>query len=318
MIDWSEVLAKDVLPRYGWRDALLTPLSSTNNHVFRAQWGNSAAIVRLQTRPIVPAQLASELAWLAALDAAGLCVAKPLTTQDGALFVAGEAHGTTYHAALFAVLSGTLHTPDTLTLDAVAQVAELVAGLHRLPFVPDTAFERPRLDAHALFAPNGIYPLVDEAALFSSQQRAVMDEVAARVQAAMSVLETLPEAFGLIHGDLLLPNLLFSAGRACALDFEYCGWGVYLYDLTPLLWQLKPLPDYDRFAAAYWDAYVAQQPHAQSWHVHLETLIAGRQLASVRWLVGHQGGVNALAAHRLRELEGFLADGVLRRTLPPH
>ena len=23
------------------------------------------------------------------------------------------------------------------------------------------------------------------------------------------------------------------------LDFEYCGWGFYLYDLAPLLWQLK-------------------------------------------------------------------------------
>lgn len=242
---------------------------------------------------------------------------QPLMTQDGALFVSGTAHGVRYHAAMFAILDGATHTPETLTLDVIAQVGRFVAELHRLTFTPDATFTRPRLDARALFAPDGLYPLHDEAALFSAAQLDVMRAVAARVEAAMEALSKHPQAFGLIHGDLLLPNLLFAQGRACALDFEYCGWGFYLYDLAPLLWQLKPLPDYEHFAAAYWQAYVAQQPHAQDWHAHLEAFIAGRQLASVRWLVGQQGNVGTLAAHRLHELSDFLEHGTLHRTLLP-
>lgn len=314
MTDWHRVLRQDVLPRYGWHDATLTHLSSTNNHVFRAVRGAESAIVRLQVRPIASAELASELAWVSALGEQ-FCVPTPFRTLDGALFVAGMADGTPYYVALLSVLQGYEHTIDTLTPAIVAHIGAFVAGLHAVAFAPAPNFTRPRLNADTLFATDGVYPLKDEETLFSPAQRDIMHATAQRVRGVMVAFDAHSHLFGMIHSDLLLPNMLFAEdGRVCALDFEYCGWGYYLYDLTPLLWQLKPTKDYNTYLATYWGAYVARHPHVAPFYDILETLIAGRHLASIRWLVGQQGGVTALAVHRLGELVQFLQTGVLVRT----
>ena len=118
---------------------------------------------------------------------------------------------------------------------------------------------------------------------------------------------------------LLLKNILFHEGEVRALDFEYCGWGYYLYDLTPLLWQLKPQNRYPQLEQALWDGYTSIRPLTQRHRELLETFIAGRQVASMRWIAANRqnphvvGKVEAILTQRTAELQAFLETGKLNR-----
>ncbi|MCA9912607.1 MAG: phosphotransferase, partial [Anaerolineae bacterium] len=156
--------------------------------------------------------------------------------------------------------------------------------------------------------------------IFTGAQLLTMQEVAGKVHAAMQNLGRGEEEFGIIHADLLLHNILFHEGEARGLDWEYSGWGYFLYDLTPLLWQMKPLPNYAEIQAALWDGYTSIRPLTEEHRNLLETLIAGRQVASMRWVAANQrnphyaGKVERILAQRTAELRNFLDTGTLNRS----
>jgi Ser/Thr protein kinase RdoA (MazF antagonist) len=177
------------------------------------------------------------------------------------------------------------------------------------------------LSWEGLFGDKGSYPLSEASkTLFTSQQLNVMDTIAQVVKSAMDELGQGESEFGLIHGDLLLKNILFHEGDVRALDFEYCGWGYYLYDLSPLLWQLKPLANYKELEEALWQGYSSIRPLTEQHRQLLETFIAGRQVASMRWVAAnqhnpaYQGKVESILRQRTAELQGFLETGILKRS----
>src|SRR5690606_19497410 len=112
--------------------------------------------------------------------------------------------------------------------------------------------------------------------VFTNEQFTVMNSITEKVKVAMDTLGQAKDEFGLIHGDFLLKNILFHNNEVRALDFEYCGWGYYLYDLTPILWQLKPQARYPQLEQALWDGYSSVRALTQQHRDLLETFIAGR------------------------------------------
>jgi Ser/Thr protein kinase RdoA (MazF antagonist) len=227
-----------------------------------------------------------------------------------------------YGTVLYEHLEGDERTPATLTIEDMRRIGAFLARLHdaNRQFDPSGYFRfaRPRLDYAGLYGDKGTYALTSEAAaLFNAKERATMEQVQAKVKAAMDSLGTDVAHFGLIHGDLLLKNILFQGDEVRALDFEYCGFGYFLYDLAPLLWQLKPEANYAAWEDALWEGYTVLRrlPPRDL----LEIFIAGRQVASLRWVANnqhnpaYQGKVPAIIQQRISELEGFLATGVLRR-----
>ena len=160
------------------------------------------------------------------------------------------------------------------------------------------------------------------APLERAEQRRIIDQVARRLRAPLTELASKPAAMGLIHADLLAKNVLFRADGIAALDFEYCGWGFYLYDLAPLLWQLKGerAADYPQLEDAMWRGYTSIRRVDEGDRALLETFIAARQIASIRWLQSNMDNLNiravapSLIAGRCEELKVFLETGNLRRS----
>lgn len=177
-----------------------------------------------------------------------------------------------------------------------------------------------KLDWEGLFSKTGIYYPGDEnMTIFSDEQITVMDSVAEKVKSAMNILGKNNAEYGMIHGDFLLKNILFHENEVHALDFEYCGWGYYLYDLTPILWQLKPQAHYTQLKQALWNGYSSIRPLTERHRDLLETFIAGRQVASMRWIAANQqnpyvvGKVESILSQRTAELSAFLETGELKR-----
>lgn len=324
-------LGYEVIRRWNLRLKGLSWLGYTHNAVFKVSADRGDYVLRLHPpRRIKPPQLRSELQWLRAIRRrASLMAPFPHSTViDGKerLFAAVSHNRLPpphiAYASLFEYLPGAAKSTQAMSLDEVFRIGVYLGKLHTDgQFMPPPGFSRPRLDWEGLFGRHSPYHPGENAYVIQAEQAEVFGQVARRLQKAMRALDAGADGFALIHADLLAKNILFHQAAPAALDFEYSGWGYCLYDLTPLLWQFKGerAADYKQLEAALWAGYVSIRPQADAERECLETFIAGRQLASCRWLaVNHhhpalREDAPQLLAQRARELKRFLDTGELQR-----
>ncbi len=229
------------------------------------------------------------------------------------------------YAALFEFIAGDTKSARDLRPVDVFRVGEYLGLLHTIgQFSPPAGFDRPGLQWEGIFGDDSPYASLATRDLIGDEQRAILDDLALRLRRPLSNLAARGGATGLIHADLLAKNIVFRERTIAALDFEFCGWGFFLYDLAPLLWELKGerARDYAELEAAIWRGYTSIRPLADSDRELLEPFIAARQYASIRWLLANLGNptvkqvATSLIAERCEELKGFLESGMLRRSTP--
>ena len=326
-------LADEALPRWGLQARELSWLGYSSNAVFKAVTDKGDFVLRLcRAGRGKLALVRSELAWLRHIrEQTALLAPYPLPVAGAAagdsLLELAQAQLPPPHTALaclFEYIPGESKPADGLGEKDVYAVGRWLAQLHTsAQFQPPAYFDRPRLDAQGFFSDDSPYASSGERDALTQAQLEVCREVAQAVEAAMKRLAKTPAAFGLIHSDLLAKNILFTTTGVAALDFEHCAWGYFLYDLAPLLWQLRGdrADDYAALEDAMWAGYVSLRRQAEPEREHLETFVAARQLASCRWLLNNQHlpqvreAAPALLAGRIDQLRAFLATGsLLRRT----
>ncbi len=325
---WLEI-AQEALRRWPIRAQTICWLGQGSNLLFKVRTADADYALRLQpAKSGGEARLRSELRWLSLIrretDLLAPMPVEPLV--DGrAQPILELSHDllpppSGFYAALFEYIDGEVKPARDLSTGDVYRIGEYLATLHSAAqFVAPAGFDRPRLDWEGLFADDSPYAAPKYS--LPAEQRAILDEVAAQLRSPMSALASRADASGWIHADLLAKNIVFQADSIAALDFEFCGWGFYLYDLAPLLWQLKGerAADYQALEDALWSGYTAIKKLADSDRGLLEALIAARQAASIRWLLSNLDNpkLRALAppliAERCAELEAFLQAGCLRR-----
>lgn len=317
--------AEHVLPVFGLIDADITPLMAINNAVFAVDHRSGQYALRLHRRGHKRAAwIDSEMRWLLDIrDQAGLCVPQPIPTQDGALLAKAQVDGLDepLNCVLMTWVEGESHQPEDVTPKLTERVGGFLASLHNFSadYQPPPGFVRPWLDWEGLFGAESPYNPGDGARILQPDQVAVMDAVAERVREVMQALDADEAGSGLIHADFIAKNMLFADDQVCAIDFDDCAFGYYLYDLAPPLLQYSPLPAYADLKAALWSGYTALRPLSDPYRDMLETFVAGRHVASMRWIAGnlHNPRIRERAPQilvdRTDELRGFLATGVLER-----
>ncbi len=125
-----------------------------------------------------------------------------------------------------------------LTAADLSRVGRLAAGLHdhAARYRPPDASALPRWDWNWPFGASA--PLwKDGEEFYSAREMEVFGEAARRVREDLALLGHGIEVFGPIHRDLTLGNLLFGArtGRVDVTDFDQCGLGHDLFDLSVVL-----------------------------------------------------------------------------------
>ncbi len=295
---------------------VLELISLRSNAVFSVAYPKSSMAMRHILRVNWPERkprevIDGEMQWMSALRRAGLPVPSvirmPLPVMvDGAPEMI---------CTLTEFLDGAEAAAADYTPTHAAAVGRAAARIHA---AAASGLTRPRLDYEGLFGANSPYASDSEGEALLIPHRATLDGVTARVQGVFDRLDALSGQFGMIHGDLKPDNLLFAAPDAPrVLDFDDCGYGYTLYDLAPLLLFLKPNPAYDELKAALWEGYTALRRLADGLYGELETLVAGRFVASCRWVAAHRehpayrGKVESILAERAARLAGFLETGAL-------
>ena len=317
--------AEHILPDFGFIDCDVTPVKYVNNAVFAIDGPRGPHALRVHRRGQKPVEhIRSEMRWLADLRArSDLCVPEPVPTLDGSLVGRVQVDGITepLSCVLTTWVEGKACPPEDTSPEQARRLGEFLARLHTFSekYQPPEDFCRPRLDWEGLFGADSPYNPGEGARIFSPDLVRVMDAVAGRVRAVMMALDADPANFGLIHADFIAKNYLFQSDRVCAIDFEDCAFGYFLYDLAPPLLNFSPLPGYADLKAALWEGYTSLRPLPDHFHAYLETFVAGRHVASCRWIAGNLDNPQVreraprILAHRTQELAGFLKTGRLER-----
>lgn len=328
------------LVAYGVPEPRLIPLHHIENTTFRAlSADHQQYVLRIQRADShAPEAIRSEMQWLLALrQDTALQVPEPMLTRAGSPLVIAEAPGMPEPrtCVLFRWLAGRFFD-KTLTPQHLEQIGMFTAQLHEHTshWQPPTDFVRGRVDAMTEAArrtlwnpsaqassPSSPQPTDEDVSrivalvrdLFSSEDAALVARALAQIRTVFGELGEGKEVFGLIHGDLHQANYLFQQGRPCAIDFDDCGWGHYLFDFTVTLRELAHLPHYPSLRAALLAGYRSIRPFPEQHEAYLETFFALRRIQLLSWVIesrehpAFRDGWAGWARNDLQELAGFLA-----------
>ncbi|MEH3053789.1 MAG: phosphotransferase [Patulibacter minatonensis] len=208
-------------------------------------------------------ELRSELLWLDALLAGRVMeVPPPIAARSGERVITlddpdgdGDRHATV-HGWLEgeAVPHAAARPSDFARLGATA--ARLHA--HTASWPRPAGFCRRSWSAARLLAPLDD-PGTDPAAGADPESAALLARAEAAVRADLAAFPCTPDAYGLIHADLGLHNVLVGAGPAGeavrVVDFDDCGPGWFAYDCASAFAGAEPVGDAPGLVAAWCEGY---------------------------------------------------------------
>lgn len=319
-----QYLAQSALRAYDLPETKLTPLALTNNAVFKVETtsiqANAPAYALRIHRPNyrTSAEIRSELRYMQALKReTSVTVPEPGPTRQGDLIttVSLEGFDESRHCDLLTWVDGQVCRPHQgLGLKGTYRLGEVLGQMHLFAqtFQPPPEFCLPRWDADGLFTEASPFKPGPLEAIFSPADHAIFTEVEQRTRTIFRALEQESQAIGVIHCDFILGNCLFHKRKVQVLDFNDCGWGYFLYDLCPLLGNLKDYPEYPALRRAFLAGYRSVCSLPEKWEDAFDMLIAARHASQCLWIAGCQrhGGmgpsVQEHVAYRMEEIRLLL------------
>ncbi len=318
-----DALATQALTAFGLENANATLHAYTNNAAYQVvdndpHYTSTATYALRIHRPKLKQTewIQSELIWLSSLRRHTLLdVPEPAgPIYRGRLAGIDEP----VNCTLLGWVNGTpVANPSELTRDQVENVGRFIAELHQhaQQFQPSENFVRPRLDWEGLFGKESPYFSLNEPAYYADSHHGVIARVADYVYNMLHRMDEIGGHFGMIHGDLVLKNILFTHDDGVGvIDFDDCAWGYYLYDLVPLLWACRNEANYTDIRHTLWTGYTSVLPQDEPETI-LETFLLARHYASCRWIAGNadhptiRGKAHAIIASRMIDLANFFETG---------
>jgi Ser/Thr protein kinase RdoA (MazF antagonist) len=261
--------------------------------------------------------IASELSWLNALRSqAGLAVPSPVPTSAGNWYTEVSVPGVPQPRVCTVLrwLKGRFNEKNPSPV-RFAEIGRLMAHLHSHAenWQRPDKFTRRSWDWDGLFGHNSGFNLNADSVwgLLPAQYVKPFGLVAARTRQAMIELGTGPEAFGLIHADLHLGNVLFAGDEARAIDFDDCGFGYWVYDFSVPISECMDCDNWCELRDGLYKGYTEVRPLPEGQLAYLDTFLAARTVSLVLWAVD-QAQVNP---HFSKHLDRWL-DWAAKRIEP--
>ena len=233
------------------------------------------------------AEVQSEMAWLVGLRRdIGPRVPEPVPARDDSMVTVVELDGQTEPrlCVLLRWVPGEFRHA-TLTPTDLAAVGELMAHLHDHAggFAAPTWFRRGRIgDVVPDAAAHVIDTLTEER---GPEDADIVSAVFDRVRRAEIALGETPETFGLIHADLHQGNYAFDDGQVCAIDFDDCGWGHFIYDFAVTLSEVSVLDNYSALRDGLLAGYEQIRPLPAGLDLHLPAFLGLREVKLMMWFL---------------------------------
>jgi Ser/Thr protein kinase RdoA (MazF antagonist) len=143
--------------------------------------------------------------------------------------------------------------PEHLT--ALGQV---VAEMHTFSsgWKPPAGFTRPYWDWDSQLGGSMFrHPMEQITASIPPKFREPFEFISKEAKQLMESIGKGPDAFGMIHSDLYPENVLFKGGRAFPIDFEDCGYGLWMWDIAIALCTWAWGNDWEQMRDSFWEGY---------------------------------------------------------------
>ena len=320
-------LATVALTRWGVGDCEPEIVKYRENAVFRVQAADGqGAVLRVHRHGYhSDAALRSELAWLEALHADGIPVPAVIPSAAGAPFEIVQAAGVPEPRQVDmltwipGIPIGTMEeglNPAIADVHAVfAGVGRLCARLHNQTGVwpQPQGFVRHAWDREGLVGPEPLWGRFWEAAVLGVEEHRLIERARARVHEDLTAYGRPPRRYGLIHADLNLDNMLFDGERVILLDFDDCGFGWHLFDLSTI-WTLFHGSDLaEAMRAGVVEGYRRERDLPDEELAHLPLFELGRAFSYLGWVHTRSETASAQSlAPEIAELACTLAEAYLR------
>jgi Ser/Thr protein kinase RdoA (MazF antagonist) len=267
-------------------------------------------------------EIRSEMMWLAALrHDSQLGVPEPLLTRQGALVTTVEQVGVpeARHCVVFGWVPG-IDLAQRLSAENVSKLGELGAHLHNhaQAFVPPQGFRIRTLDKvfpYADLAFADVEPVVifqdRYRHLFPPARRVIYERAVEQAQETLDKLYADGQKPRVIHNDLHQWNVRVYHGQIFALDFEDLAWGYPVQDIATTLYYFQGLAQRQELVDAYKQGYTKHGEWPEEYPGQIETLIVGRGVMLVNYLVASnepedQADAPAFVAREEERLRRFL------------
>ncbi len=266
--DGSSPVARRILERWSHDRGSARFFRSSANFVYVFRAGDKHHFLRFadgseRGREAVEAQV-ELLGWLAA---AGIDVAVPVPSRGGNLVETVEADRGTFHAAVFPALEGEQLETGDLDGSGFRRWGAALGGLHSAM----GQYSGPRT-----FAPPTWRDHLELAGEYLPEDAPVLRDELGRITSSLAALPTSSDAYGLIHSDFELDNLVWRDGSIGILDFDDCSRLWYAADIA---FALRDLPEWDggrgdRRLRAFVEGYSEHYPIDEGWLSHVPLFTA--------------------------------------------
>jgi len=235
----NATIAQCALAQYDLNVASVSPVAQSGAAVFkiedncgelyslRVHASNISTLEKMWTRADM---LDSELVWLDALNRdTNLILPVPKRNQQGSYVTQVD----DMNCTMLSWVTGE-QKPYFTSEQELKSTAEMTAALHQQAskWQPPSSFIRPTVNRERIqSALDLIKQGVREGVLDADDVQIV--EAAGEI--AMDMLDTFPKSkltWGILHGDIVPPNIVFRDGAANPIDFGACGFGFFLTDLA--------------------------------------------------------------------------------------
>lgn len=119
----------------------------------------------------------------------------------------------------------------------------------------------------------------------SEEERRVYEKAEQIIGKKLEQYGKKPENYGLIHSDLNINNILVDQGNVQVLDFDDCGYGWFLYDLS------TSVLEYDEGIrdkiAAWLKGYQKERKLTETDRSMIPTFIVMRKIVRIGWIASH-------------------------------
>jgi Ser/Thr protein kinase RdoA (MazF antagonist) len=285
---------RSALPRWDLgQDTELSLLTVSENATFRARHAASGRDMVFRVhRPgyHTREEIASELAWLAALNADRVVETLTLVPQaDGEPIADIDDAGTIRHAVAFEFLPG--KEPDEASGLAAwfRELGAISARLHAhsRAWTPPPGFIRKSWNFDTTLGDTPLWGDWRDGLGLTSEDRQLLEEVAGLVRERLAAYGEHSENFGLVHADLRLANLLIDGERLSVIDFDDCGFSWYFYDFAAAISFLEHEPYIPELLDAWIAGYRSVAPLSDTDAAMIPTFIMLRRMLLTAWIASH-------------------------------
>ena len=301
-------LALNAIPHWALECIRVEPIKVRENAVFAVHTADQRRVV-LRVHRLgyhSDASLRSELAWMRALAASGIEVPQVVPSRSGNAFEYIECDGVPgprqvdvfewiEGAQLGAVEQGLADDPRWVER-TYAIVGELAARMHNqsCAWRAPAAFQRHSWCEEGLAGETPLWGRFWELATLQPGQRALFEQLRARLKQDLVHFGKTTDRFGLIHADLVPENILIDGDRLRIIDFDDAGFGWHMFEIATSLYFIRR----DRLYETARDALVTgYRRHRALPDEHLRLLpmfLAARGTTYLGWVHTRKGEATAL------------------------